>query len=295
MSFKQDDQSDFIIIASDKIASYNFAVVIDDAFMEISHVMRGDDHLSNTPRQILLQVALGLPTPLYAHLPLVLAPDKTPLSKRHSHLSVSALREEGYLPLALLNSVARLGWAPGNDLMTLSELTEAFDTKRLSKSASLFSTNGLRNFARASIANTPSSELLLLIKNKFADIDEELLTTAIDILKHEAETTAELARLINDILSPSEPTEEAKEVLISKDSSTVIHGLIKELLDFTDIDKASWNKIVSELKDATGLRGKTLFMPIRAALTGTTKGIELDKILSLIGVEEAQQRLKKYT
>ena len=160
ISFETSAFGDFVIIGSDFVASYNFAAVIDDALMEITHVIRGDDHLSNTPRQILLFDALGLPAPSFSHIPLVLGPNKLPLSKRDRNGSIGELRDNGFLPTAIVNSIARLGWSPKEGLLGLDELSSGFALEDLSNSLVVFDVERLKSFNREAIKRMDDSALL---------------------------------------------------------------------------------------------------------------------------------------
>jgi nondiscriminating glutamyl-tRNA synthetase len=162
MSFDGQGIGDFIIVRSDGTAAYNFAAVIDDHLMAVTHVIRGEDHLTNTPRQILVYQTLGFPPPRFAHLSMILGPDRTPLSKRHGATAVSHFREEGYLPEALVNYLALLGWSPedGQEVLQLQELIQKFSLKRVSRSAAVFDFEKLNWVNREHMKGLPGDEAL---------------------------------------------------------------------------------------------------------------------------------------
>ncbi len=300
MSFESSAFGDFVIIGSDGIASYNFAVTIDDALMEITHVMRGDDHLPNTPRQLLIYEALGFKPPEFSHLPLVLAPDKNPLSKRHSHLSVRALRENGYLNSAILNTTARLGWSPKTDnsapLMDLEEMAKKFDAKRLSKSPSLFDPAHLGAFNRLAITALEPAEILKMVTIEEDSVTACSTTEAIEAVKQNCSTLQEVVELATPLTTASVvQTEETTEILSSESAKGVIRSLLDTVGRSSEpiIGASRYKEIIEVIKRDAGAKGRKLFMPIRCALTGRTDGIELEKIVQLLGKETIIKRLNK--
>ena len=290
LSFDTRSFGDFVIVASDRIASYNFAVVVDDALMDITHVIRGDDHLSNTPRQILLYRALGFTPPVYCHLPLILAPDKTPLSKRHGSATVIALREEGFLPEAILNAAARLGWSPGEEFMTLKEMAGKFSTERLSKSPSVFDMERLRSFNRSALERLDIDTIIRLIEAP-DDVDRAYLEEVMEAVRTNAGTIKDLRALAEPFIGPVKISEEARSILIEPASKKALKAFFDEVEKMDDLDENSYNALVTKVKSITGAKGKALFMPLRCALTGETSGIELAKILGLLGKKKVLERL----
>jgi len=292
MSFETSAMGDFVIMGSDSIPSYNFAVVVDDALMEITHVMRGDDHLSNTPRQIMLYEALGFTLPAYYHLPLVLSAEKTPLSKRDAASSVRSIREEGFLPEAVVNTMARLGWnAPADSALTFDEMANAFDGKRLSKSPSVFDLDRLKSYNKGAIGAAGAERLLGLAGLK----QTPEATEAAEVIKASAATMAEFGELIAPFVEDeARLDEEARGALASPGARAVLASLCSSVKGAGDIDDEAYDRIISEVKAATGAKGRALFMPIRAALTGATTGIELANILKLLGRERIIARLERF-
>ncbi|OGP18480.1 MAG: glutamate--tRNA ligase [Deltaproteobacteria bacterium GWC2_55_46] len=278
---------DFVIIGSDGVASYNFAVVIDDAMMEVSHVIRGDDHLSNTPRQLLLFEAMGLKTPAFSHVPLVLGADRTPLSKRHGEFSVKGLRDGGYLPEAVINTVARLGWDPGVGAVGLEEMSHLFSLDKLSRSASAFDEGRLKSFNKEAIQKRSGDGLAALMGPGAGS------AALIDALKGNASTLKELEGLLEPFTTGPRIGEAEQAELSEEYARKVLSSLLSELERATSLDEGSCKSVIEAVKNATGEKGRRLLMPIRLALTGRHEGIELARVMKLLGRDEMIRRLKK--
>jgi glutamyl-tRNA synthetase/nondiscriminating glutamyl-tRNA synthetase len=283
---------DFIIMGSDASPLYNFSVVVDDGLMGITHVIRGEDHLPNTPRQILLFKALELKVPEYVHLPLVLAPDRTPLGKRHSSASLRALREE-YLPEAVLNTVARLGWSPNRGVLSLEDMVKVFTTLRLSKSPSVFDMDRLKRFNKVTLAAMAADRLAELVSPYLEGTDRGWLKAAIDRVKGDCATVKEIPVLLTPLIE-YRLTNEAKGVLSEPYAAEIVKALGEEVEKVERVDCESYRAIIDRLKQRTGEKGKRLLMPVRAALTGTTTGIELEKVFILLGKKGISERLSTY-
>lgn len=295
LSFDSRVIGDFVIIGSDAIASYNFAVVVDDALMSITHVIRGDDHISNTPRHVLLFDALGFAPPSYAHIPLVLSTDRTPLGKRDESASIRSLREDGFLPEAVLNTVARLGWQPREGLLGLDEMASSFSLKRLSRSPSVFDMETLRHFNRLSIEGADPARLVGLSGVGAEGVDGERLKEIVGLLRHNAATLNDLKRLLNPFTGEAMAmTEEALSILREPYASTVIRAARAVVEGLPAIDEAGYATVIKSVKEATGEKGRRLFMPIRCALTGQTEGIELVNVFKILGRDRAVERLKGF-
>ncbi|MBI5560493.1 MAG: glutamate--tRNA ligase [Deltaproteobacteria bacterium] len=292
MSFDGAAFGDFIIIGADRVATYNFAAAVDDGLMEITHVIRGEDHLSNTPRQILLSGALGFGPPEYMHLPLVLDTDRSPLGKRRCPLSIRNLREEGYPPEAILNALARLGWSFGEGFLTPLEMSGLFDGKGLSKSPAVFDVNILKKFGKTAMEKTPSGIIADSILPSFAGVERERLVKAVDMVKRNSHTSNELADLLSPLMKKPQFTEDALKILKEPHAGTVINALKKALADVTEINGEISAVIMEGIKE-TGLKGAKLLLPVRAALTGRTTGIELRSILVILGKEEMVKRINE--
>ncbi|MFQ5354770.1 MAG: glutamate--tRNA ligase, partial [Thermodesulfobacteriota bacterium] len=289
LTFEKSAFGDFIILTPNEEPTYNFASAVDDGLMEISHVIRGDDHLSNTPRQILLMEALGFSPPQYAHLPLVLGPARKPLSKRESGAAVAELREEGYLPQTLLNAAARLGWAPGEGLKRLSDMASEFSIKKLSRSPSIFDTAILRGLNRAVIAGMDADDIIRLAALDDLSGDKSLLLAAVEAVQDNAYTIKELKALITPLIEKPVITEEAAALINTPDGKALLKAALEELNNNT----VTYDSLIKNIKEKTGLKGRALFMPLRCALTGAVRGIELDRIFTLLGAGEAEERIKE--
>lgn len=281
---------DFVIIGSDGIAGYNFAVVVDDALMGITHIIRGDDHISNTPRQILLFEALGFTVPSFSHIPLVLAPDKTPLSKRHASASLKELREEGYLPEAIINTIARLGWNPGEEFLSLDALAKEFSIDRLSKSGSVFDTEKLKYYNKKALEQTDAGLIMELASIK----SDGRTRDAVELVKANAVTIKDIRHLLKPFTGEPDFSDEARNILKEDYSKKVVKAFRMEAEKIDSFDEASYKSIIEAVKKDAGEKGKRLFMPIRSALTGEVEGIELVNVLKLLGRDKVIERLKKF-
>lgn len=285
---------DFIIIGSDGIASYNFAVVVDDALMEITDVIRGDDHLSNTPRQIILFESLGFKAPDFSHIPLVLGDDKTPLSKRQASASLKNLREEGYLPGAIINAIARLGWAPkgAENYLSLDELKDSFDIPALSRSASSFDPEMLKRFNKMAMEKVDAESIIRYLWP--GEVVSEKVVDAVNAVKSNAWTLKDIEPLALPFIGEPLYSDEALDILKEDYSKKVVGAFRKEAEALEKIDRAAYETISARVKETTGEKGKRLFMPLRCALTGQTHGIELEAVLRLLGKEKTIERLKRF-
>ena len=286
MTFNADDIGDFIITSPTAGVSYNFATSVDDALMEITDVIRGDDHISNTPRQILLIRALGGRAPRYAHLPLVLGEDRSPLSKRGEANSIDALRRSCYLPEAILNAIANLGWAVGK-YKTIGEMAEAFTLKGLSKSAGVFNLASLKDFNKRAIERASAKEIRELISPSFPDVDDARIEEVANIAKAGALSIGDIVEMLTPLLTPLTAPKETQRLKEAKD---LIADSIETLNDIEVLDEANYKVIIDKLK-AKGYKGKALFKPLRLALTGRDEGMELRAVLEILGKDEAIERL----
>ena len=293
LSFENSGFSDFVIMGSDGIASYNFAAAIDDALMDITHVIRGEDHLSNTPRQILVQQALGMPVPAFCHVPLIVGPDGKPLSKRDQSASIRGLREDGYLPLALVNTLARLGWAPGEGFLSLMELADLFDVGRLSKSPSIFDMGRLRDFNKAALVAAPPELIIREIDGVSEGPAFAWLLKVVEAVKGDVATTREILPLVAPLTGELEYGEEVFAILKEPGAAEVLGALIKELGELKEFTNDTARAALKGAGESSGKKGKQFFMPIRLALTGVRSGIEIYKVIALLGKERATDRLNK--
>jgi len=287
--FATGDIGDFVIRRSDGTPAFFFSNAVDDALMEVTLVLRGEDHLTNTPRQILLLQALGLPVPAYAHIALVVGRDNAPLSKRTGSRSVQELREQGFLPLAVNNYLARLGHTyESNALLDVESLSQDFDLARLHRAPAHFDEQHLLHWQREAVHQCDGRVLWAWLAPAVADLVPEPESGAFveavrgNILfpvdaRHWAE------RIYADTL---EPTHAAGEVV--RAAGDEFFDIARRALEKHGVD---FKAVGDMVKQESGLTGKALFRPLRAALTGELDGPEMAKLLPLIGPERAHRRI----
>jgi glutamyl-tRNA synthetase len=295
---------DLIIMRSDETPTYNFTVVVDDVDMNITHVIRGDDHLNNTPKQIHIYNALGYEVPLFAHLPMILGPDKTRLSKRHGATSVIAYKEMGYLPDAIVNYLVRLGWSYGDqEIFTGDELIKYFSFENIGKSSAVFNPEKLLWLNSQYIINSMPEKLAelvmpFLIKEKIIKegqaLDKEWLSKAIITLKERSKTLIELAQSLRYYIAEDiEYNAKAKEKFLNeKNLANLIEvkDALKTLDNFIapEIEKA-FMSIVEKFNTKLG----NIAQPVRVAITGKTESPGIFEVLEIVGKEKTLKRLEK--
>jgi glutamyl-tRNA synthetase/nondiscriminating glutamyl-tRNA synthetase len=290
VTFNTEQFGDPIIVRSDGRPQYNFAVVVDDALMEITHVIRGEDHISNTPRQILLYRALGFTPPEFAHLSLVMGPDHTPLSKRHGATSVMEFRERGFLPDALLNYLALIGWSPGGDkeLLPIQELARRFALEDVGHSAGVFDVEKLAWMNRHYMKEASPARLAAETARYFTtrgflkrrtDAAMEYLVSVLPMAVGSVDRLEEIPDRLK-FLFDFDPAaaiarHDVAEILDEPGARDVIAAL-PDAIDRPLIDRETFRAIANRVKERTGQKGKSLFHPIRVAFTGEGGGPELD-------------------
>jgi len=283
---------DPVLLRSDGTPAYNFAVVVDDARMAITHVVRGEDHISNTPRQVLFAEALGYPTPQFAHLALVLGPDHTPLSKRHGATSVREFRERGYLPEALVNYLALLGWSPGggDELLPPDELARRFSLDAVGHSAGVFDADKLawinRHYTReADPARLARETMRYFLASGFVRRDtagalafvQSVLPMAAGSVDRLEEVPSRLRFLFGYDAAAAIARPDVAEVLQDAGARDVVSALAAELASAPRLqDRETFRAVAGRVRQRTGRKGRALFHPIRVALTGEAGGPELD-------------------
>ncbi|CAL5024380.1 unnamed protein product [Urochloa decumbens] len=298
VSWNLDTLGDFVIMRSNGQPVYNFCVTVDDATMQISHVIRAEEHLPNTLRQALIYKALGFPMPSFAHVSLILAPDKSKLSKRHGATSVGQYKEMGYLPQAMVNYLALLGWGDGteNEFFTIDDLVEKFTINRVNKSGAVFDATKLKWMNGQHLRSIPQDELIKAFEDQwkntgilqesdsgFAKEAAELLKDGIDLI---TEADAALTNLLSYPLHATLSSDEAKPVVQDK-ISVVASGLISaydsgELNQALTEGRDGWQKWVKGFGKSLKRKGKGLFMPLRVLLTGKLHGPEMGGSMALI-------------
>lgn len=302
MNFDSAGIGDFIMVRSDGMAAYNFACVIDDHLMHITHVIRGEDHLSNTPRQILLYRALAWQPPTFAHHPLILGPDRSPLSKRHGATAVSQYRDEGFLPEALQNYLVLLGWTPpsGEEILPLEMIVEKFSLNAISKSAPIFNRKKLEWLNSLYIRKKGEdelSELLLRYLEKtgisISNVDRNQLIKISGVLKENLVVLSQIEEYLGIFFDEKFFFENgAKTILLNSRNRETLRIALSVWEASAEITSDTWPSLLSQLEDKTGRKGKDLYAPLRAGITGKTKGPELVKTLPLLGRERIIHRLK---
>jgi glutamyl-tRNA synthetase len=287
--FNTDDMGDFIIQRQDGTSPFMYCNAIDDALMGVTHVIRGEDHLTNTPRQILILQALELPVPIYAHISLIVGADGSPLSKRHGSKSVHELKEQGYLPLAIINYLARLGhYYEEARFMDISELASRFDTTKLSKSPARFDAAQLQYWQKEAVMQLSDEafwtwlgvEVHSLVPAEKQDLFVQTVRPNV-IFRHEAKIWAE--KLFDVKLAFNMET-----LALLPEASDPFYSAFLEALSLHGVN---YTEICNHLKNTLNLKGKALFQPLRLILTNELHGPELGKIIELMGVEFIENRL----
>jgi len=298
--FPAEEIDDFIIMRSDGTPTYHFAVVIDDITMGITHVIRGDDHISNTPKQIIIYNALGVNPPEFAHIPMVLGSDGARLSKRHGAKSVLEYKEAGFLPKALINYLARLGWGYGDqEYFTVEELIEKFDLQSVNLSPARFDQDKLLAINAYWIKNSDNKYLLEHLKYflKSYDLDkfsEEYLLSAIETVKTRSKTLVEMAEMIEFYLveEVSYDLDGAKKFLVSE-IKPLLQKIVEDLKGIPLEEEKKFEEYFRELSEKSGIKLKNIAQAVRVALTGKTVSPSLFEIMKVLGKERVEKRLKR--
>lgn len=285
---------DFIILRSDGMPTYNFAVVIDDYLMKITHVIRGEDHLSNTPRQLLIYKALEVEPPKFAHLPMIVGSDHSKLSKREGSFSVKELREQGFLPEGVINYLALLGWSPkGEEIKSIDELIQEFSLEDVSSSPSAYDPNKLRWINRQHILRLDGKKLLDYTRpylKEFESFPETWLIRAILSIREYAETLKDIPEELKKyyLKDVSLDDKYREELLAGKKAIEVFLDILKNTEDISNI-----SNLFKEAIKISGLKGRKFYHPIRIALTGYESGPELVELIPILGKEKCIERLEK--
>jgi glutamyl-tRNA synthetase len=298
--FENEELDDLIIQRSDGMPTYNFAVVVDDGTMGISHVIRGDDHVNNTPRQILLFRALGYPLPHFAHVPMILGSDRTRLSKRHGAESVMAYKEMGYLPEGLLNYLVRLGWSFGDqEIFSIGELIEKFSLENVGKSAGIFNPEKLRAINGDHIKAREASKLVPLvfpfIKTMGYDIDEgEKVNKVIGSLKVRSKTLVEMADQAEFFFKEEiEYDEEAAKKFLRPEVIDIFEELIEGFKGMEIMSEAGVESLFREVVERREIKLVKVAQPVRVALTGCTFSPGLFEVIDILGKAQTIKRLEE--
>ncbi|MGH8726252.1 MAG: glutamate--tRNA ligase, partial [Burkholderiales bacterium] len=294
--FRNDELDDLIIVRSDGNPTYNFCVVVDDRDMKVTHVIRGDDHVNNTPRQIHIFHALGARLPEFAHVPMILGADGERLSKRHGAVSVTQYRDEGYLPEALLNYLARLGWSHGDEEMfPVGKFVEWFDLGRVSRSPAQFNPEKALWLNQQYLKTASDERLAKLVEPALRASGAEPrqgppLEKVVALLKDRADTVAHLTDAARMFYVYETPSAAKVSELVNEKTRPALKTLAAKLAE-TQWDRKSLAAATSAVLKATGLKMPELAMPARLLVTGRTHTPSLDAVLELLGRETVLARL----
>lgn len=303
--FESNGIGDYVIVKSDGIPTYNFAVVLDDALMGITHVIRGEEHLSNTPRQLMLYKALNLAVPSFAHVSLILGKDRSKMSKRHGSTSIEAYRSQGYLPEALINFLVLLGWSPvgEEEIFTLDELVEQFSLDRVAKNPAVFDVDKL-NWINGCYIRKSSLERITDLAIPFlrdggyltGDVTSEtydwlkmVVASVQEHLAYMAQITDYVNIYFDDRVKME--NEESENVLKDEDIPVVMAAFRQKILEAEELTPENTKAMLKALTKELKLGGKKVYMPVRVALTGQTHGPELFYIIPILGRDKILVRL----
>jgi nondiscriminating glutamyl-tRNA synthetase len=289
---------DFVIMRSNGLPTYNFAAAIDDAEMNITHVIRGVEHLSNTVRQLLIYEALGMDSPRFAHIPLILGGDRTKLSKRHGAPNIRDFRERGYPPEALVNYLAFLGWSTTgeSEILSIEELVSEFDLSRVSSSPSIFDEVKLDWVSAAHIrAGGPGRYLddavpffPARMRERYGQGELELI---FEIVSENLPCFSRIGEEASAFM-PGPPKHGGEALDAMRGAGGLLYALEQKLSGLSDWSPEEIRKAVKETGGKTGARGRELFMPLRAAVTGTLHGPDLTSIIAMRGREDVVESIR---
>jgi nondiscriminating glutamyl-tRNA synthetase len=307
ISFDTEGTGDFVIVKKDGIPTYNFAVALDDHLMAISHVLRGEDHISNTPRQLMIYEAFGWEPPIFGHMTLIVNDQRKKLSKRDESIVqfIEQYDKLGYLPEAMFNFITLLGWSPEGEqeIFTRDELIQVFNASRLSKSPAVFDANKLSWMNNEYLKKTELPRLVdLCVPHlqqagrlpEILDADAQVWASSLvalyqDKLRYAAEIVP-LTELF--FLADVTDEEEAKTILAEEQVPVVLRAFADQAAGIAQLDVDSVKSAIKSVQQTTGFKGKQLFMPIRAALTGQTHGPDLNQTIVLLGKSKVEERIR---
>ncbi|MFO7985756.1 MAG: glutamate--tRNA ligase [Desulfatiglandaceae bacterium] len=298
ITFNNEELDDLIIRRSNGSPTYHLAVVADDIDLNVTHVIRGDDHVNNTPRQILIYKALAAPVPQYAHVPMILGPDKTRLSKRHGATSVLAYRDMGYLPHALLNALVRLGWSYGDqERFSLDELIQKFSLAHVGKAAGIFNAEKLLDLNARYIRESPDhalvQNLIPFLKNSgFQEIDSRKLQTVVPLLKPRSKTLVDMAEGARFCFEKEVQYEEKGDrKFLTPDVADLLIKLRDRLSTLSKFDHDALEEAFTAFLDENGIKLKKIAQPLRVALTGKTASPGIFEVMAVLGQDTVIERI----
>lgn len=302
--FENNVLDDLIILRSNGYPTYNFSVVVDDALMHITHVVRGDDHLTNTPRQVPIFQALGFPVPRFGHLPMILGSDKARLSKRHGATSIMAYKDMGYLPDAMVNYLVRLGWSHGDqEVFTRQELIEKFSWKNVQTSAAIFNPEKLLWLNAEYIKMSPPGQVAealvpLLqqagLKDEVATVSDDWLAQLVVLVKERAKTLVEMVDWVRPYFGQAVVfDEDAAKKFLTPAIAPVLQKLVSRFEAHSTFSKQTWEHSFKVLVEEEGMKMGQLAQPVRVALTGRTASPGLFEVMEVLGRDRTLFRLRK--
>lgn len=299
ITIANEELDDLVIARGDGTPTYNFCVVIDDWEMKVTHVIRGDDHINNTPRQINLLKALNANIPAYAHLSMILGDDGQKLSKRHGAVSVMQYFDQGYLPEAILNYLARLGWSHGDDeIFSMTDFCQWFDLDHITSSSAQFNTEKLDWLNSHYIKTLPLDRISSAIepylkKVVHTPIDQNLLISAIDIHRERANHLTNLAKDIAYIFEVQKPNQQDFEKHINAEALELTKSF-QASLNKIDWTKEAIHNVMNEVVTLHAIKFPKLAMPLRVLLTGIAQSPSIDTVMAILGRDETMKRLNLY-
>jgi len=309
VTFESNGIGDFVIVKSDGLPTYNYAVVVDDALMKISHVIRAEEHLSNTPRQLVLYEALGFELPAFAHISLILGKDRSKMSKRHGATSVVQYKELGYLPEAVVNFLALLGWSPAGEeeIFSLAELVRSFSLDRVAKNPAVFDMDKLSWINGIYIRKSPVAEIARMalpflresghISADPGEAEKKWVELAVTALQEHLTTVGDIVGYMGLLTGEDVEieSEEAKAVLREETFPAVVAAFEQKLAELPELSPEEIKPLLKNLAKELKLGGKQVYMPLRIALTGRIHGPELIYIIPVLGKKLIAARIRRTT
>jgi len=296
---------DFVIVKSDGTPSYNFAVVIDDFEMGVTLVMRGEEHLVNTPKQILLYEALGYEIPDFAHISMILAPDRSKMSKRHGTVAVGEYRNQGFLPEAIVNYIALLGWSPegDNEFYKIEDMAKIFSLDRVAKNPAVYDVEKLKWMNAKYLKDMDNKKLLELlipymlqtnyIDESYVKTHESLLLEIVEALKTRLVLLSDVKKEMKIFFDDNVEIEEtAKEALTWDTTPAVFDAFIETLEEMGDLTGDNFMEAINKIQAKSGVKGKKLYAPLRVAVSGQAHGVEMKYLLTILSRDQMIKRLK---
>uniref|UniRef100_A0A7V4TF07 Glutamate--tRNA ligase n=1 Tax=Candidatus Caldatribacterium saccharofermentans TaxID=1454753 RepID=A0A7V4TF07_9BACT len=309
VTFDNSELDDFVILKSDGMPTYNFACVVDDALMRITHVIRGDDHISNTPRQVLLYEAFGFPCPQFAHIPMILGKDRTRLSKRHGSPSVTYYRDMGYLPEAMVNYLARLSWATGEEekeIFTREEIIERFSLEQVTKHAAIFDLDKLNwmngVYLRAADPERLAEILIDILKRQGKVTEKDLTPEFFAYCRRVMALMRDRIRYVAQILEEAEyfftehyeyDPQAVESVLFEEKVPEILRTSYELLKDLEPFDAQTIEKAIRAEAERRGLKAAQFIHPLRVAVSGKKVGPGLFELLEVLGKERVLARIAR--